>query len=74
MAASRIPAEMCSAPPAAASVSYQVLLGPLREQASPAHGGVEYEGIVMRAGAGDGGKEAPGPTQAQLWFRGGFPP
>lgn len=64
---------MGSAPPTAACVSYQVLHGPLREQASPAHGGAGYEGITMRARARDGGKEAPGPTQAQLWFRGGFP-
>lgn len=36
-------------------------------------GEVEYEDITMRARAGDGGKKAPGPTYALLWFQDGFP-
>lgn len=34
---------------------------------------MEYEDITMRARAGDGGKKAPGPTYALLWFQDGFP-
>lgn len=45
----------------------------MRAGQSCRHGEVEYEDITMRARAGDGGKKAPGPTYALLWFQDGFP-